>query len=158
MTPDDYGKPGQELPDNHSCEGCPPQKGVEMNKIPYSDGKYYTCGVCGGPHPTCEHIKYDTSPQKDFCEPPNMGDVVWRLPELWTDPSSNQLSASRMILLVTGLTVDFIAIYATLMGQCQAITGMLTAVIASAAGIYFGSTVKDFRFWRNRRDRDEDCK
>src|SRR5574343_1843064 len=115
---DDYGKPGEILPDNHSCEGaCSPDKEL-----------------------------------KDFCEPPNMGNVLWRLPELWVHPCSNQLSASRFCVFWFGVWVCFISVHETLYGRASGITTMLTAVFATVAGIYFMSTAKDFR-WR-RRDKE----
>jgi hypothetical protein len=85
-----------------------------------------------------------------YIEPPNMATVWYRLPEFVTDPSCNQLSASRCVLFLMGLLTVFVSVWLTVNGQGGAITGLISAVAATAAGVYFGSQFKDLR-WRRWR-------
>lgn len=89
---------------------------------------------------------------RDFCEAPTIWTMWKRLPEFFTDPVSNQLSGSRFGVLAIGTVCCFVAVHETLAGRASVIVNLLIAVFASVAGIYFGSTVKD---WRWRRDRED---
>src|SRR5574343_442121 len=86
-------------------------------------------------------------PQPDFCEPPNMGNVLWRFPELWTDPKTNQLSSSRFATFWISFWVAVIGVHETLCGRASVITTMMTAALTIVAGIYFWNSAKDWR-WR----------
>ena len=80
----------------------------------------------------------------------------FRLPEFVTDPSCNQLSASRFVLFPMGLLTIFVHVSAYLYRSRQGGYGMLiAAVAATAAGVYFGSQFKDLRWrrWWNREER-----
>jgi hypothetical protein len=103
------------------------------------------------------HSCQNLSPQKQsdgYIEPPNLASVWFRLPEFVTDPSSNQLSASRFVLFSMGLLTIFVALFLTFTGRGNEVTTLIAAVAATAAGVYFGSQFKDLR-WRRWWDREE---
>jgi hypothetical protein len=104
-----------------------------------------------GPEPNI----YDPGPpgQPEFIEPANIKNFFWRIPELWTDPSCNQLSASRFVLVLMGLLTVFVSVWMTVNGQGNAVTTLITAVTATVASVYFASTIKDWR-WRRREDKE----
>jgi hypothetical protein len=99
-------------------------------------------------------MKHNTD-KNCYIEPPTLKTVWMRLPEIITDPASNQLSCSRFIFFWVGFLSGFIAIHETLEGRATNITGMVTAIIATSATIYSLSTVKDWR-WKKRHDGDCD--
>lgn len=91
--------------------------------------------------------------EANFVEPCNIKTIWWRLPELITDPVCNQLSASRFVFFWVGILCGFIAIWETLHGKAATITTMISTVAATASGVYFASTVKDWR-WRKQHKED----
>lgn len=107
---------------------------------------------CQGGEGECKPMPAGTKQDECFISPATMRNVFLRLPELITDPSCNELSASRFVFFWVGLICGFIAIHETIFGRAATITTMITTVMATAATVYFASTVKDWR-WR-RRDRE----
>jgi hypothetical protein len=104
----------------------------------------------------CEHSqKSGATKEESYIEACNIKNVWFRLPELITDPSSNQLSASRFVFFWTGLISGFVAIHETIYGRAGNITTLLSTVIATASGVYFASTVKDWRWKRFFQKGDE---
>ena len=126
---DDFFDPQNPEQDCHSCDGQ---------------------GVTAAPAVTEPPQK----PADNYIEPSNLTTVWFRLPEFVTDPSCNQLSASRFVLFLMGVLTCFVSVWMTVTGQGGAITGLITAVAATAAGVYFGSQFKDLR-WRRWREREE---
>jgi hypothetical protein len=113
------------------------------------------CHSCDGKEVITASAVTESSqkPMENYIEPPNMATVWFRLPEFVTDPSCNQLSASRFVLFLMSLLVVFVSVVLTVTGQGEAVTGLITAVTATAAGVYFGSQFKDLRWkkWRGEK-------
>jgi hypothetical protein len=104
----------------------------------------------------CENTQKGTDAKEEaYIEACNIKNVWFRLPELITDPSSNQLSCSRFVFFWTGLISGFIALHETIYGRTANITTLLSTVIATTSGVYFASTVKDWRWKRFFRKEDE---
>lgn len=103
----------------------------------------HSCGQCEAPK-----IESDDC----YIYPPNILTMFWRLPELWTDPSSNQLSSSRLVLFLMACCVVALTWAAILAGQFGVVTTMIAAVAASAAGVYFASQFKDLRWKKREKD------
>jgi len=100
-----------------------------------------------------EISEQDKKARKDFIEPANLGNVIWRAPEAATDPSCNQLSASRITMLVCAGCTVALTWAAIVFGKSEAVTGLVQTVAGIAAGVYFGSQFKDLRWkWRAKDD------
>jgi hypothetical protein len=127
---DDFYDPQNPDQDYHSCDGSKVNATTAVTEPPQK-------------------------PSDSYIEPPNITTVWFRLPEFITDPSCNQLSASRFVLFLMGILTVFVSVWLTVTGQGGAVTGLITAVAATAAGVYFGSQFKDLRFkgWLNREER-----
>src|SRR5574343_382195 len=78
-----------------------------------------------------------------YIEPCTIWTFWKRLPELVTDPSCNQLSASRGVLFLCGCCTVALTWAAIAIGKIEAVTGLVSTVAGIVAGIYFASTVKD---------------
>lgn len=89
---------------------------------------------------------------KEYIEPPNIKNLIYRLPELWTDPNCNQLSSSRLGLCFVNVTGAMVVIMAAWAGNFEVAGSVLIPLAATDAGVYFASTVKDWRWRRERHD------
>lgn len=67
-----------------------------------------------------------------------------RLVELFTDPSSCQLSTSRAGLFIMNIVGAGVAIFLAIKGQGLHSAAILTGIAATDAGVYFASTRKHF--------------
>jgi hypothetical protein len=101
-------------------------------------------------------VSRKTDKENCYIEPPDLKTVWRRLPELITDPSCNQLSCSRFIFFWVGFLAGFIAIHETINGRAASITTMVSAIIATSATIYTFSTIKDWRWKKDKVDCEED--
>jgi hypothetical protein len=68
-----------------------------------------------------------------------------RLVELIIDPSSGQLSMSRLCLGLINVCGAIGGLYLAFNGNGSAAVGILAGIAASDAGVYFGSTRKRYR-------------
>jgi hypothetical protein len=67
-----------------------------------------------------------------------------RIYEFWTDPSTNQFSTSRFGLWLMAVGGLAIAGYLAIKGDGLQAAAIITGVSATCAGVYFGSTRKDY--------------
>lgn len=91
--------------------------------------------------------------QDCYIEPATIWTMWRRLPEIITDAVSNQLSGSRFGLVLMNVVGAIVTIWACAYGRFEIASGILVPIAATDAGVYFASTVKDWR-WR-RRDKEE---
>jgi len=78
-----------------------------------------------------------------------------RFLELFTDPSSGQLSTSRTGLLIMNVVGAGVAVYLATHNQGLHAAAILTGIAATDAGVYFASTKKDFEC-RGKRHQEDD--
>lgn len=102
--------------------------------------------------PTCEYI-LPQSKDECYIEPPSIWTMWKRFPEFWTDPSCNQFSGSRLGLWLMNVVGAIVVIWACYAGRFDIVPGILVPISATDAGVYFASTVKDWR-WRRWRDKE----